>query len=135
MLRSGFQNGHSQAKSFEFSHRYIDDLISVNHPRFDKAFEKIYPLELTLKNTTQADIKVAYLDRQIEIQDRQLVMSLYDKKDNFPFSIHSYSHLDGNVPCMFTHGVHISQLIRFAKAYMILALTFDTSPEPRPYVN
>ena len=43
-------------------------------------------------------------------------MSLHDKRDDFPFSIHNYPHLDSNVPCMPTYGVYISQLIRFAKA-------------------
>ena len=116
MIRFSRTNGLPQAKSFEFTRRYIDDLISINNPRFDKAIEKIYPLELVLKDTTPADGKVAYLDRQIEIRDRQLVMSLYDKRDDFPFSIHNYPHLDSNVPCMRTYGVYISQLIRFAKA-------------------
>ena len=80
MIRFSRTNGHPRAKSFEFTRRYIDDLISVNNPRFDKAIEKIYPSELTLRDTTLADGKVAYLDRQIEIRDRQLVMSLYDKE-------------------------------------------------------
>ena len=53
---------------------------------------------LTLKETTLADGKVAYLDRQIEIRDRQLLMSLYDKRDDFPFAIHNYPHLDSNLP-------------------------------------
>ena len=42
-------------------------------------------------------------------------MSLYDKRDDFPFAIHNYPHLDSNVPCMPTYGVYIIQLIRFAK--------------------
>ena len=46
MIRFSRTNGHPQAKSFEFTRRYIDDLISVNNPRFDKAIEKIYPSEL-----------------------------------------------------------------------------------------
>ena len=74
------------------------------------------PHTLSLKDTTLADYKVAYLDRQIEIRDRQLVISLYDKRDHFPFAVHNYPHLDSNVPCMPTYGVYISQLIRFAKA-------------------
>ena len=116
MIRFSRTNGHPQAKSFEFTRRYIDDLISINNPRFDKAIEKIYPSELTLKDTTLADGKVAYLDCQIEIQDWQLVMSLYDKRDDFPFTIHNFPHLDSNIPCMPTYGDYISQLIRFAKA-------------------
>ena len=116
MIRFSRTNGHPQAKSFEFTRRYKNDLIRVNKPRFDKAIEKIYPSDLTLTDTTLADGKVAYLDRRIEIRDRQLVMSLYDKRDDFPFAIHNYPHLDSNVPCMPTYGVYISQLIRFAKA-------------------
>ena len=94
MIRFSRTNGLPQATSFEFTRRYIDDLISINNPRFDKAIKKIYPSELTLKDTTLADGKVAYLDRQIEIRDRQLVMSLYDRRDDFPFSIHNYPHME-----------------------------------------
>ena len=49
---------------------------------------------------------------------RQLVMSLYDKRDDFSFSIHdnNYPLLDGNVPCMPSYRVYIIQLIRFVKA-------------------
>ena len=116
MIRFSRTNGHPQAKSFVFTRQYIDDLISINNPRFDKDIEKIYPSELTLKDTTLADGKVAYLDRQIEIRDRQLVMSLYDKRDDIPIAIHNYPHLDSNVPCMPTYAGYINQLIRFAKA-------------------
>ena len=35
-IRFSRTNGHPQAKSFEFTRRYIDDFISVNNPRFDK---------------------------------------------------------------------------------------------------
>ena len=62
MIRFSRTNGLPQAKSFEFTRRYIDDLISINNPRFDKAIEKIYPSELVLKDTTPADGKAAYLD-------------------------------------------------------------------------
>ena len=96
--------------------------LAVQNPRFDKAIEKIYPLELTLKDTTLAEGKVAYLDNQIEIWDRQLVMYLYDKRKDFPFAIHNYPHLDSNVPCMPTYGVYINQLIRFTKSC-------DTNPD------
>ena len=66
MIRFSRTNGLPQAKSFEFTRRYIDDLISINNPRFHKAIEKIYPSELVLKDTTPADGKVAYLDRQLK---------------------------------------------------------------------
>ena len=108
MIRFSRTNGHSQAKSFEFTRR---SLISVNNNGFDKAIEKIYswPSELTLKDTTPADGKVACLERQIEVRDRQLIMSLYDKSDS-PFAIHNYPNLDSNVPCMPTYHRSLYQL-------------------------
>ena len=42
-------------------------------------------------------------------------MSLYDKRDYFPFKAQNYPHLDSNVPCMPIYGVYISQLLRFAR--------------------
>ena len=43
-------------------------------------------------------------------------MTLYDKRDDFPFKVQNSSHLDSNVPCMPMYGVNISQLLRFAPA-------------------
>ena len=62
------------------------------------------------------DHRVAYLDRQLEIEKGKLVMSLYDKRDDFPFRVQNYPHLDSNVPCMPMYGVYISHLPRFASA-------------------
>ena len=87
LIRFSRINGLPQSKSFEFTRRYLDDLISVNNPRFAKALEKICPSELLLKDTTLGNGKVAYFDHQIEIRERQLVMPLYGDRDDFPFSI------------------------------------------------
>ena len=69
---------------FSLTRRYIDDLITINNPRFDGAIGKIYPSALTLKETNLSDHRVAYLDRQLEIKKGKLVMSLYDKRDDSP---------------------------------------------------
>ena len=61
------------------------------------------------------DRRVAYLDRQLEIKKGKLVMSLYDKQDDFPFKVQNYPHLDSKVPCIPLCGVFISQLLRFAR--------------------
>ena len=101
-------------KSFSLTRRYIDDLITINNPQIDGAIGKIYPSALTLKETNLSDHRVAYLDRHLEIEKGKLVMSLYDKRDYFPFRVQNYPHLDSNVPCMPMYGVYISQLLRFA---------------------
>ena len=65
-------------KSFSLTRRYLDDLITINNPQFDGAIGKIYPSTLTLEETNLSDHRVAYLDRQLEIEKGKLLMSLYD---------------------------------------------------------
>ena len=40
---------------------------------------------------------------------------IYDKRDDFDNDIVIFLFLDGDVPCSTSYGVHISQLIRFAR--------------------
>ena len=40
---------------------------------------------------------------------------IYDKLDDFNFEIVNFPFLDGDVPRSPSHGVYISQLIRFAR--------------------
>ena len=89
---------------------------TINNLWFDRAIGKIYPSALTLKETNLSDHRVAYLDCQLDTEKGKLVMSLYDKRDDFPFRVQNYPHLDSNVPCMPMYGVYISQLFRFARA-------------------
>ena len=71
---------------------------------------------LNLKEANLSDHRVAYLDRQLEIEKGKLVVYLYDKRDDFPFRVQSYPHLDSNVPCMPMYRVYIGQLPRLACA-------------------
>ena len=41
---------------------------------------------------------------------------LYDKRDDFDFDIVNFPSLDGDIHRRSSYGVHISQLIRFARA-------------------
>ena len=74
-------------KSFSLTRRYLDDQITINNPRFDGAIGKIYPSAFTRKETNLLDDRVAYLNRRLEIEKGKLVMSLYDKQDDFPFKV------------------------------------------------
>ena len=68
-------------KSFSLTRQYIDDLITINNPRFDGTIGKIYPSALTLKEMNLSEHRVANVDNEleIEIEKGKLVMSLYDK--------------------------------------------------------
>jgi hypothetical protein len=41
-----------EARAFNFTYRYIDDVLSINNSRFAEFHPLIYPLELEVKETT-----------------------------------------------------------------------------------
>ena len=45
---------------------------------------------------------------------------MYDKRDDFDFDFVNFLCLDGGVPRRASYGVYISQLIRFARVWIIL---------------
>jgi hypothetical protein len=48
--------------SFNFSVRYIDDVLSLNNSRFGNFVDRIYPIGLEIKDTTYTDKSASYLD-------------------------------------------------------------------------
>ena len=55
------------------------------------------------------------MDLHLSISDGFVKTKIYDKRDDFDFDIVNFPFLDGDVPCSTSHGVYISQLIRFAR--------------------
>jgi hypothetical protein len=49
-------------RSFNFTFHYIDDFFSLNKSRFGDFVDSIYPIELAIKDTTNADRSASYLD-------------------------------------------------------------------------
>ena len=78
------KNEKKLARSFNFTFRYIDDVLSLNNSRFGDFFDRIYPIELEIKDTTDTDRSASYLDIHIEIDSEgRLRTKLYDKRDYF----------------------------------------------------
>jgi hypothetical protein len=114
LITSGQKN---LARSFNFSFRYIDDVLSLNNPLFGDYVDYIYPEELEIKDTTDADTFAAYLDLLIDIDKLQgLYIRIYDKRDDFNFPIVNFPFMCSNVPISPCYGVYISQLIRYSRA-------------------
>jgi hypothetical protein len=42
-------------RSFNFTFRYIDDVLSLNNSRFGDFVDRIYPIELEIKGITDTD--------------------------------------------------------------------------------
>jgi hypothetical protein len=54
--------------------------------RFGDFVDRIYPIELEIKDTTDTDRSASYLDLHLEIDsDGLLRTKLYDKRDDFNF--------------------------------------------------
>ena len=114
LIRSGSKNS---AKSFNFTFRYIDDVLSLNNHKFGEYLDFIYPEELEIKDTTETPTHASYLDLSLYIDHKKcLTTSLYDKRDDFDFQIVNFPFLCSNIPESPAYGVYISQLIRYARA-------------------
>ena len=105
------------AKLFNKTDRYIDDLLSLDNPKFKDFVGEIYPAELELKKTNESDMSAPYLDLLINIEpNNSIYCKLYDKRDDFNFDIVNFPHLDSNIPLNPAYGVYVSQLIRYSRA-------------------
>ena len=117
-IQSLLSKGNKQlASRFNFTYRYIDDVLSINNSEFQNYLSQIYPVELEIKETTESSTTASYLDLLLSIgKDGQLHTSLYDKRDDFNFHITNFPFLCSNIPSSSANGVFISQLIRYARA-------------------
>ena len=106
-----------EARAFNFTYRYIDDVLSINNSRFAEFLPLIYPPELEVKETTDTASSASFLDLYLEFDDSgQLSTKIYDKWDDFNFKIINFPNMCSNIPASPAYGVYISQLIRYARA-------------------
>ena len=70
-----------------------------------------------IKDTKESSTSASYLDILLKVDiNGKLTTQLYDKRDDFSFSIVNFPHLCSNIPLSPAYGVYISQLIRYARA-------------------
>ena len=99
------------ARSSNFTFRYIDDVLSLNNSRFGDFVDRIYPIALKIKDTTDTDNSASYFDLHLKIDSEGLLRTkFYDKRDDFYFPIVNFPFICSNIP---TYGVYISQLVRY----------------------
>ncbi|KAK3098641.1 hypothetical protein FSP39_021494 [Pinctada imbricata] len=109
------QRKHDDVKCFTGTSRYLDDILTIDNPVFEKYKDVIYPQELTLNKANFTDTETPFLDLNIKIVNGEIHTSVYDKRDDFGFNIVNFPWLDGDVPRLPSYGIYISQLIRKKK--------------------
>jgi hypothetical protein len=69
-------------------------LTGITDSRFCDFVDRIYPIELEIKDTTDTDRSASYLDLHLEIDSEgRLRTKLYDKRDDFNFPIALYLYM------------------------------------------
>ena len=105
------------ASQLNFTHRYIDDVLSINNPDFDNYLGQMYPAELEIKDTAESNTSASCLDLLLSIEsDGQMRTSLCDKSDDFNFHITNFPFPSNNISSSPAYDVFISQLLRYARA-------------------
>ena len=102
-------------EDFNSTSRYLDDLLKIDNPYFEKMVGQIYPTELQLNKANCSDTEAPFLDLNLSITNGIVSSKVNDKRDDFNFEKVNFPFLDGDVPRSPSFGVYISQLIRFAR--------------------
>ena len=68
------------ASRFNFTHRYIDDELSINNSDFENYLDQMYSVELEIKDTTESNTSYSYLDLLLSIGRDDLLHTSIDKR-------------------------------------------------------
>ena len=76
---------------FNFTYRFIDNVLSINNPEFESYLGQVYSVELEIKDPTERNISASYLDLLLWIgRDSQLHTPIYDKRNDVNFHITTF---------------------------------------------
>ena len=94
--------------------RYVDDFCTFTDIDIQPILSDIYPIELTL-NKTSTKNQATFLDTSIRLANNRLQLSVYNKTDDFPFTVIKYGHPDSNVHSSTGYNTFYGEIMRFAK--------------------
>ena len=106
----------AKASKFNNVFRFIDDLCAINDDEeFEKNIIKIYPVELELKKENIGYEEATFLDLNINTKNKKFAIKLYDKRDDFNFTIVRMPFLSNNMPSRIFYSSFSSELLRIAR--------------------
>jgi len=109
-----------KARHFHSTNRFIDDLCTLNDGEvFGEVFQDIYPPELELK-MEHSGKHGTFLNLDITVKDGVFVYKLFDKRDEFPFSIVRMPHMDSNIPQIIFYSALVGEFLRIARSTLLL---------------
>ena len=97
--------------------RFIDDLSALNDGgEFENNYRDIYPEELELGKENKDNYEASFLDLQIKIENGKFLVGLFDKRDDFPFSIVRMPYKSSNLPSNIFYSAIGAEILRIARA-------------------
>ena len=96
---------------------FLDLLVAWLHwiycGEFERNFREMYLSELELGKKKILGYAVgSFLELTTTIKDKNFYAKLFDKKDNFPFSIVRMSYLDSNVPLKMYYSLFGAEILK-----------------------
>jgi hypothetical protein len=83
--------------AFNSTFRYVEEVLSIGNSHFHSFVDLIYPTDLEIKDTTECSTSALYLYILLKLDTNgKLANQLYDKRDDFNFSIVSFPYLCSN---------------------------------------
>ena len=108
-----------RARKFHATSRFIDDLCPLNDGgEFGKSFQEIYSKEMELKAEHEGE-HATFLELDITILNIIFVYKLFDKRDDFPFSIVKMPFLSSNIPYNIFYNTILSEILRIARCSLL----------------
>ena len=108
------KNETKRTRKFANGFRFIVDLVLNKGDEFERYFQEIYPLELELKkNDMNAEHSLLYLC--IKTNDDRFSIGLYEKRDDFTFSIVRMPDLRSIILSKILYSVFGEQPLRIAQ--------------------
>ena len=79
--------------AFNFTSRYLSDLLNIDNPYFEQMVGVIYPAELQLDLANSSNTEASFLDLNLSISNGIVSYKIYDKWDDFNFEIVNFHFL------------------------------------------
>ena len=67
--------------------RYLDDLLIIESPEFEKHIPNVYPTEFHVNKTNSSDQESTLLDFNMKVIGIEVHTSVYYKRTNFGFPV------------------------------------------------
>ena len=107
------------ARRYKYAFRFIDDQCNLNDSgQFKNSCQDIYPRDLQVKCEHEGQ-HATFLELDITVKEGIFVYKLFDKRDEFPFSIVRMPNLSGNIPDHVFYGSVMSEFLRIARASLL----------------